>query len=150
VRLLVTSLKNTAEAATGHPINKAVISVGWHCNRAGREQIVEGCKGAGIEVVGFVNTTASAMLASQLERNISAAVQSAASTPTSAGTSEKSEHADKVLVVNSGACSTVAIFGRSSTGGYSRLAYRSSWLGGDQFTELLVTHFEKEFTRRVG
>jgi len=133
--MVLTKMKETAEAYLGKRVDKAVITVPAYFNDAQRQATKDAGRIAGLKVLRIINEPTAAAIAYGLDKNKSA--------------SEKDQQERNVLIFDLGGGTfdvsllTIdeGVFEVKATAG-------DTHLGGEDFDNVLVDHFVKEFKRK--
>ncbi|WND03655.1 molecular chaperone DnaK [Temperatibacter marinus] len=127
--MILTKMKETAEAYLGEPVDQAVITVPAYFNDAQRQATKDAGKIAGLEVLRIINEPTAAALAYGLEKEASHTI---AVYDLGGGTFDVS-----ILEIADG------VFEVKSTNG-------DTFLGGEDFDMRLVQYFAEEFKKENG
>ncbi|XP_062580005.1 heat shock 70 kDa protein-like [Saccostrea cucullata] len=130
--MVLTKMKETAEAYLGQKVKEAVITVPAYFNNAQREATKDAGMIAGLNVLRIVNEPTAAALAYGLDKNLSGE-KNVLIFDLGGGTFDVS-----ILTIDEG-----SIFEVRSTAG-------DTHLGGEDFDNRMVNHFMQEFKRKYG
>ncbi|XP_061191879.1 heat shock protein 70 B2-like [Saccostrea echinata] len=130
--MVLTKMKETAEAYLGQQVKEAVITVPAYFNNAQREATKDAGIIAGLNVLRIVNEPTAAALAYGLDKNLSGE-KNVLIFDLGGGTFDVS-----ILTIDEG-----SIFEVRSTAG-------DTHLGGEDFDNRMVNHFVQEFKRKYG
>ncbi|XP_062608599.1 heat shock protein 70 B2-like [Saccostrea cucullata] len=130
--MVLTKMKETAEAYLGQKVTEAVITVPAYFNNAQREATKDAGVIAGLNVLRIVNEPTAAALAYGLDKNLSGE-KNVLIFDLGGGTFDVS-----ILTIDQG-----SMFEVRSTAG-------DTHLGGEDFDNRLVNHFVQEFKRKYG
>uniref|UniRef100_A0A1I7YU86 Heat shock protein 70 n=1 Tax=Steinernema glaseri TaxID=37863 RepID=A0A1I7YU86_9BILA len=130
--MVLTKMKETAEAYLGHPVKDAVITVPAYFNDNQRQATKDAGKIAGLNVMRIINEPTAAALAYGLDNELKGE-KNVLIYDLGGGTFDVS-----ILSIAEG-----SLFEVLSTSG-------NTHLGGEDFDERLVDHFVKEFHRKYG
>ncbi len=122
--LILRSLKSDAEAYLGRPVNEAVISVPAYFNNVQRQATVTAAKLAGLKVNRLINEPTAAALAYGIQ-------------------SEEDQNAFLVVDLGGGTFD-VSILEKFSGILEVRASAGDAFLGGEDFTDLLAAHLQKQ------
>ena len=128
--MVLTKMKDTAEAYLGHSVKDAVITVPAYFNDSQRQATKDAGMIAGLNVLRIINEPTAAALAYGLEKNLSGE-RNVLIFDLGGGTFDVS-----ILTIDEG-----SIFEVKSTAG-------DTHLGGEDFDNRLVEHFAEEFNRK--
>lgn len=128
--MVLTKMKETAEAYLGEPVQNAVITVPAYFNNAQREATKDAGVIAGLNVLRIINEPTAAALAYGLDKNLKSE-RNVLIFDLGGGTFDVS-----VLTIDDG-----SLFEVRSTAG-------DTHLGGEDFDNRLVTHLAEEFKRK--
>jgi len=129
--MILSKMKETAEAYLGHPVKKAVITVPAYFNDAQRQETKDAGVIAGLEVLRIINEPTAAAIAYGLDKGKSGE-KNVLVFDCGGGT-----HDVSLLTIEDG------IFEVKATGG-------NTHLGGSDFDQRIVDHLIKEFKRKTG
>lgn len=130
--MVLVKMKKTAETFLGERVQEAVITVPAYFNNAQREATKDAGTIAGLHVLRIINEPTAAALAFGLEKNITGE-KNVMVYDLGGGTFDVS-----ILTIDEG-----SVFEVLSTAGDTQL-------GGEDFDNLMVTHFVEEFKRKYG
>uniref|UniRef100_A0A914M9T2 Heat shock protein 70 n=1 Tax=Meloidogyne incognita TaxID=6306 RepID=A0A914M9T2_MELIC len=130
--MVLTKMKQTAEAYLGHPVRDAVVTVPAYFNDGQRQATKDAGQIAGLNVLRIINEPTAAALAYGLDKKMRGD-QNILIFDLGGGTFDVS-----VLSIAEG-----SLFEVKSTAG-------DTHLGGEDFDNLLVEHFKQEFKRKQG
>ncbi|KAI1727487.1 hsp70 protein [Ditylenchus destructor] len=130
--MVLTKMKETAEAYLGHPVRDAVITVPAYFNDSQRQATKDAGAIAGLNVLRIINEPTAAALAYGLDKKLRGD-QNVLIFDLGGGTFDVS-----ILSISEG-----QLFEVKSTAG-------DTHLGGEDFDNLLLQHFTKEFKRKHG
>ncbi|KAF7634260.1 hypothetical protein Mgra_00006337 [Meloidogyne graminicola] len=130
--MVLTKMKQTAEAYLGHPVRDAVVTVPAYFNDGQRQATKDAGQIAGLNVLRIINEPTAAALAYGLDKKMRGD-QNILIFDLGGGTFDVS-----VLAIAEG-----SLFEVKSTAG-------DTHLGGEDFDDLLVDHFKEEFKRKQG
>jgi heat shock protein 1/8 len=128
--MVLTKMKQTAEAYLGHEVKKAVITVPAYFNDAQRQATKDAGAIAGLQVLRIINEPTAAAIAYGLDKLGSGKIQNVLIFDCGGGTHDLS-----ILTIDEG------IFEVKSTAG-------DTHLGGEDFDNILVEHCASEFLKK--
>lgn len=128
--MVLTKMKETAEAYLGHPVKKAVITVPAYFNDAQRQATKDAGAIAGLEVLRIINEPTAAAIAYGLDKTNDGKERNVIIFDCGGGT-----HDVSLLTIDGG------IFEVKATAG-------DTHLGGEDIDNRLVEHFVQEFKRK--
>lgn len=131
--MILTKMKETAEAYLGHKVTNAVITVPAYFNDGQRQATKDAGAIAGINVLRIINEPTAAALAYGLDKKVTNDEKNVLIFDLGGGTFDVS-----ILSISEG-----SLFEVKSTAG-------DTHLGGEDFDNLLLQHFEQEFKRKYG
>lgn len=129
--MVLTKMKQTAEAYLGHEVKKAVITVPAYFNDAQRQATKDAGAIAGLQVLRIINEPTAAAIAYGLDKLGSGKIQNVLIFDCGGGTHDLS-----ILTIDEG------IFEVKSTAG-------DTHLGGEDFDNILVEHCSAEFLKKT-
>lgn len=131
--MVLTKMKETAETYLGHKVTDAVITVPAYFNDGQRQATKDGGAIAGLNVLRIINEPTAAALAYGLDKKVRKDEMNVLIFDLGGGTFDVS-----ILNISEG-----SLFEVKSTAG-------DTHLGGEDFDNLMLQHFQQEFKRRYG